>query len=126
MSVANPAGVATSKNRAGRIKGHCGQTAIIKLRMRHIALLVLLAALPWGLVAQDSSQQQLPTAPSATKYPPPPPAPATTNTQAPAPAPQPPPANKQGGTSAAATQQKSSDQDNNPQSATATDPATSA
>jgi len=31
----------------------------------------LAAALPWGLVAQDASQPQLPTAPSAIKYPPP-------------------------------------------------------
>jgi Ca-activated chloride channel family protein len=32
--------------------------------------LVLLSALPWGLAAQNSTDQQLPTAPSATKYPP--------------------------------------------------------
>lgn len=44
--------------------------------MNYWLILVLAAALPWGLVAQDSPQQ-LPTAPSATKYPPaPPPAPA--------------------------------------------------
>jgi Ca-activated chloride channel homolog len=51
--------------------------------MNYWLILVLMAALPWGLVAQDSPQQQLPTAPSATKYPPPPapppPAPATSN-----------------------------------------------
>ncbi len=39
--------------------------------MRYLAILVLAGALPWGLVAQDSSQQQLPSAPSAMKYPPP-------------------------------------------------------
>jgi Ca-activated chloride channel homolog len=39
--------------------------------MRFWLILVLAAALPWGLVAQDTSQQQLPTAPSAIKYPPP-------------------------------------------------------
>ena len=39
--------------------------------MRFWLILVLVAALPWGLVAQDTSQQQLPTAPSAIKYPPP-------------------------------------------------------
>ncbi len=38
--------------------------------MRFWLILVLAAALPWGLVAQDT-QQQLPTAPSAIKYPPP-------------------------------------------------------
>jgi Ca-activated chloride channel family protein len=43
--------------------------------MNYWLILVLAAALPWGLVAQDSPQQQLPTAPSATKYPPSPPAP---------------------------------------------------
>ena len=42
--------------------------------MKLLALIVLAAALPWGVVAQDGSQQ-LPTAPSATKYPPPPPPP---------------------------------------------------
>ena len=39
--------------------------------MRFWLILVLAAALPWGLVAQGRSQQQLPTAPSAIKYPPP-------------------------------------------------------
>ena len=39
--------------------------------MRFWLILVLVAALPWGLVAQDTQQQQLPTAPSAIKYPPP-------------------------------------------------------
>ena len=33
-------------------------------------ILVLLAALPWGLAAQNPTDQQLPTAPSATKFPP--------------------------------------------------------
>ncbi len=54
-------------------------------------ILVLAAALPFGLVAQDTSQQQLPTAPSAVKYPPPPatppPAPEPQQTTIPAPAP---------------------------------------
>ncbi|MGD0931034.1 MAG: VWA domain-containing protein [Candidatus Korobacteraceae bacterium] len=39
--------------------------------MKFCLILVLAAALPWGLVAQDASQPQLPTAPSAIKYPPP-------------------------------------------------------
>ncbi len=47
-------------------------------------ILVLLAALPWGLAAQNNAQQQLPTAPSATKFPPqqsaPPPASGQTGT----------------------------------------------
>ena len=38
--------------------------------MKTWLILVLLAALPWGLAAQNSTQQQLPTAPSATKFPP--------------------------------------------------------
>ncbi|MGA2903653.1 MAG: VWA domain-containing protein [Candidatus Korobacteraceae bacterium] len=48
-------------------------------------ILVLAAALPLGVVAQDTPQQQLPTAPSAIKYPPPPatPTPATESTTAP-------------------------------------------
>ena len=53
--------------------------------MNYCLILALAVVLPCGLVAQDSSQQQLPTAPSATKYPPP--------TQQPAPAPAPPPSN---------------------------------
>jgi VWFA-related protein len=53
--------------------------------MRFWLILVVAAALPWGLVAQDASQPQLPTAPSAIKYPPPPatPPPATEPTPAP-------------------------------------------
>jgi VWFA-related protein len=55
-------------------------------------ILVLAAALPLGVVAQDTPQQQLPTAPSAIKYPPPPatptpasePTPAAPQTTAPA------------------------------------------
>ncbi|MGC2108643.1 MAG: VWA domain-containing protein [Candidatus Korobacteraceae bacterium] len=51
----------------------------MKFHMNYRLILVLAVALPWGLVAQDSPQQQLPSAPSATKYPPqpasPPPAP---------------------------------------------------
>ena len=38
--------------------------------MKTWLILVLLAALPWGLAAQNSTQQQFPTAPSATKFPP--------------------------------------------------------
>ena len=54
--------------------------------MNYWLILVLAAALPWGSVAQDAPQQQLPTAPSAVKYPPPPaPAPAAA-TQSSAPA----------------------------------------
>jgi VWFA-related protein len=49
--------------------------------MKLLALIVLAAALPWGAVAQDGAQQ-LPTAPSATKYPPPPPQPTPAQTPA--------------------------------------------
>jgi len=52
--------------------------------MNYLAILVFAAALPWGLVAQDASPQQLPTAPSAIKYPPPAPPPANNTAQAPA------------------------------------------
>ena len=38
--------------------------------MKTWLILVLLAALPWGLAAQNSTEQQFPTAPSATKFPP--------------------------------------------------------
>jgi VWFA-related protein len=55
--------------------------------MNYWLILVLVTAMPWGLVAQDSAQQQLPTAPSATKYPPPPAAPPPA-APAPTPAPQ--------------------------------------
>jgi len=55
----------------------------MNLRMKYWLILVLAAALPCGLLAQDSPQPQYPTAPSATKYPPPPPpappAPATSS-----------------------------------------------
>src|SRR5271165_750437 len=50
----------------------------MKFRTNYWLTLVLAAALPWGLVAQNPPQQQLPTAPSATKYPPPPPSPSST------------------------------------------------
>jgi VWFA-related protein len=59
--------------------------------MKNWLILFLVAALPWGLVAQDSpQQQQLPNAPSTSKYPPPPPAPAAPppKTSAPAGTPQ--------------------------------------
>jgi len=39
--------------------------------MKYWLILVLAAALPWGLAAQNTSQQQLPDDPSAVKYPPP-------------------------------------------------------
>jgi VWFA-related protein len=39
--------------------------------MRHCLILVLMAALPWGLAAQTSQQQSLPDSPSSAKYPPP-------------------------------------------------------
>jgi VWFA-related protein len=42
----------------------------MEFRMKLWLILVLLAALPWGLAAQNNAQQQLPTAPSATKFPP--------------------------------------------------------
>jgi Ca-activated chloride channel homolog len=42
----------------------------MEFRMKTWVILVLLAALPWGLAAQNSTEQQLPTAPSATKFPP--------------------------------------------------------
>jgi Ca-activated chloride channel homolog len=50
--------------------------------MNYWLILVLAAALPWGLVAHALPQQQLPNAPSSSKYPPPPPpAPAQTAPQ---------------------------------------------
>jgi len=48
-------------------------------------ILVVAATLPWGLVAQDTPQQQLPTAPSAIKYPPPSAAPPPANEPTPPP-----------------------------------------
>jgi len=80
--------------------------------MKYWLILVLAAALPWGLVAQDAQQQQLPTAPSAIKYPPPsaapPPAtePTTVPPQTTAPAAAQPSA--QGSTSSTASPQSSS------------------
>jgi VWFA-related protein len=67
----------------------------MEFRMKSRLILVLLAALPWGLAAQNSAQQQLPTAPSATKFPPQQSVPAPTSgtshssdpAQSPAPAP---------------------------------------
>ncbi len=87
--------------------------------MKYWLILVLAAALPWGLVAQDTPQQQLPTAPSAIKYPPPPatPPPATE------PAPAPPqttstsqPAAQSGNSSAASPQSNSQPSNDSPQS----------
>jgi VWFA-related protein len=61
--------------------------------MKTWLILVLLAALPWGLAAQNSTQQQLPTAPSATKFPPqqsaPPPPSGTSQSSTPAQSPAP-------------------------------------
>ena len=54
----------------------------MKLLMRIVTILVLAAALPFGLAAQDSSQS-LPQAPSASKYPPPAPSRPATTTAAP-------------------------------------------
>jgi Ca-activated chloride channel family protein len=60
----------------------------MELRMKTWLILVLLAALPWGLAAQNSTEQQLPTAPSATKFPPqqsaPPPPSGTSQSSTPA------------------------------------------
>ncbi len=47
----------------------------MNFRMNYWLILALAAALPWGVVAQDAPQQQLPNAPSAVRYPPPPPEP---------------------------------------------------
>ncbi len=46
--------------------------------MKYPLILILLAALSWGLAAQNTPAEQLPTAPSATKFPPQKTAPATT------------------------------------------------
>jgi Ca-activated chloride channel homolog len=78
--------------------------------MKYWLILFALAALSWGLAAQ-SPPQQLPTAPSATKFPPPqsapPPAPETqqSSTPAPAPAPTDPSPTSQAGASASSTTQ---------------------
>jgi VWFA-related protein len=95
--------------------------------MNYWLILVLAAALPWGLVAQNSPQQQLPTAPSATKYPPPAPSPpeaspaSSGTTQASAPV-QKEPASTNSGTSANASgptpSPQSTTQTNNPSSQT--------
>jgi Ca-activated chloride channel family protein len=67
--------------------------AIMELRMKTWLILVLLAALSWGLAAQNPTQQQLPTAPSATKFPPqqsaPPPPSGTSQSSTPAQSPAP-------------------------------------
>jgi VWFA-related protein len=88
--------------------------------MKYWLILVLAAVLPWGLVAQDTPQQQLPTAPSAIKYPPPPPA---TPPPATEPAPAPPqttstsqPAAQSGNSSAASPQSNSQPSNDSPQS----------
>jgi len=65
----------------------------MELRMKTWLILVLLAALPWGLAAQNSTEQQFPTAPSATKFPPqqsaPPPPSGTSQSSTPAQSPAP-------------------------------------
>jgi Ca-activated chloride channel family protein len=65
----------------------------MEFRMKTWLILVLLAALPWGLAAQNPTQQQLPTAPSATKFPPqqsaPPPPSGTSQSSTPAQSPAP-------------------------------------
>src|ERR1700751_3755653 len=58
------------------LKGSARQTVIIKFHMNYWLILALAAGTTCGSVAQDPAQQQLPTAPSALKYPPPPPPPA--------------------------------------------------
>ena len=67
--------------------------AIMELRMKTWLILVLLAALSWGLAAQNPTQQQFPTAPSATKFPPqqsaPPPPSGTSQSSTPAQSPAP-------------------------------------
>jgi VWFA-related protein len=89
--------------------------------MKYWLILVLAAVLPWGLVAQDTPQQQLPTAPSAIKYPPPPPP--ATPPPATEPAPAPPqttstsqPAAQSGNSSAASPQSNSQPSNDSPQS----------
>ncbi len=57
----------------------------MNLRMKYWLILALAAALPWGLVAQNTSQQQLPDAPSAVRYPPPAPDPPPATQPDPAP-----------------------------------------
>src|ERR1019366_6665115 len=77
----------------------------MELRMKTWLILVLLAALSWGLAAQNPTQQQFPTAPSATKFPPPqsapPPPSRTSQPSTPAQSPAPPPASSQPSTSGA-------------------------
>jgi len=84
--------------------------------MNYWLTLVLAAALPWGLVAQDAPQQSLPTAPSAVKYPPPAPAP-------PAPAAQPASAPQQQAPASAQPSSPSSPAPASPQQGTASSPS---
>jgi len=84
--------------------------------MNYWLTLVLAAALPWGLVAQDAPQQSLPTAPSAVKYPPPAPAP-------PAPAAQPDSAPQQQAPASAQPSSPSSPAPASPQQGTASSPS---
>lgn len=94
-------------------------------RMNYRLILALAAALPWGLAAQSAPQQQLPTAPSAIKYPPPPAEPppaaqpdAGPQSQAPA-SPQP----AQQNSSSTAAQPGNSQQDSGSSSTTKTEAA---
>jgi VWFA-related protein len=83
--------------------------------MKYCLILVLAAALPCGLVAQ-TSQPQLPNAPSTSKFPPPPPTPPPSNTAG----------QPQGGSATQPTQQNGAAPSNTtPQSNAATSPGTS-
>ncbi len=74
----------------------------MKHRMRTWVILVLVTALPWGLAAQNPTEQQFPTAPSATKFPPQQsaPPPAENQSAAPARSPAPPAADPNAGAAA--------------------------
>ena len=63
----------------------------MNFRMNYWLILALAAALPWGVVAQDATQQQLPDAPSAVRYPPQPDPPPVAAQPDPAPQTQAPP-----------------------------------
>ena len=80
-------------------------------------MLVLAAALPWGLVAQNS-QQSLPNAPSTSKFPPPPAAPPPSNNSGQAAAPNSPVTQPQGSPASESNQQSQTA----PQSSTASAP----
>jgi len=101
----------------------------MKLQMKSLLFLVLAGALPFGLVAQSGQQQQLPEAPSASKYPPPAPSPspqspASTSQPSAGTAPPAPAANANSSTGSA-NSQSSSQTDPGSQSAKANAPSTS-